>query len=399
MGLRMAVKRLSAVEVDTARSHQHEFHAGRLRKELELPDHRVEGVLSCLILGPDGSQPVVDEASFTLYDAREGNRARSGEWHLYYASTQIPKLARAGDLLVLYRHESDLRAVVAPTGSTAERRLLQAMDLGDAAIETTFRFLDAPVPDASEAERVASQLALPLLDQGAYDITTHVVFERALEDGHLPPAREMAIAAADILRSKGLASTDPDDYLTAALGVETDLYFAIERHIHSARLEAMIATGPSVAAVIDFALAVQQSRRSRRGQSLQNHFAEVLRREHIPFSAQCRTEPGETPDFVMPGCDAYHDPTYPEARLRMVACKSTAKERWRQVLHEAVRVPEKYLLTLDPDLTHSTLQKMMHAAVFAFMPRDLLELHYGSAPDPIAPRSVGSLIELLRKIL
>lgn len=294
----MAVKRLSAVEVDSTRSNQHEFHAGRLRKELELPDHRVEGVLSCLILAPDGSQPVVDGAPFTLYDAREGNAARSAEWHLYYSSTRLPELARAGDLLVLYRHGSDLRAVVAPAGSNAEGRLLAAMDLGDHAIETTFRFLDAPIPDASEAEGVASQLALPLAEAGRYDITTHVVFERALENGHLPPARDMAIAAADILRAKGLAALDPDDYLTAALAAETDLYFGIERHIHSARLEAMIATRPSVAEVIDFALAVQQSRRSRRGQSLQNHFAEVLRRERIPFSAQCGTEPGETPDFV-----------------------------------------------------------------------------------------------------
>ena len=399
MGLRMAVKRLSAVEIDSARSNQHEFHAGRLRKELELPDHRVEGVLSCLILGPDGSQPVVDEASFTLYDAREGNPARAAEWHLYYASKQLPEMATAGDLLVLYRHGSNLRAVVAPSGSSAERRLLDAMNLGDSAIETAFQFLDAPVPDASEAERVASQLALPLAEEGAYEITTHEVFERALKDGHLPPARDMAIAAADILRTKGQALLDPDDYLTAALAVETDLYFGIERHIHSARLEAMIAARPSVAEVIDFALAVQQSRRSRRGQSLQNHFAEVLRRERIPFSAQCRTEPGETPDFVMPGCAEYHDVTYPEARLRMVACKTTAKERWRQVLHEAARVPEKYMLTLDPDLTDSTLQTMANAAVFAFMPRDLLDLHYGSAPDPIAPRPVGSLIELLREVL
>ena len=91
MPLRIAVKRLSAVETDPDRSHQHEFHATRLRRELELPNERLSGALSVLIFGADGEPPTLDESAFTLYDAREGNPARAAEWCLAEAGSQPHK--------------------------------------------------------------------------------------------------------------------------------------------------------------------------------------------------------------------------------------------------------------------------------------------------------------------
>jgi hypothetical protein len=43
----------------------------------------------------------------------------------------------------------------------------------------------------------------------------------------------------------------------------------------------------------------------------------------------------------------------------MVACKSTARERWAQVLKEADRVAEKYLLTMDEDLTDDQIRRWL----------------------------------------
>lgn len=399
MPLRIAVKRLSAVEIDPAHSNQHEFHATRLRRELELPDTKISGSLSCLILGHDEAGPILDEADFTLYDSREGNSARPPEWRLYYYSKLIPEIARPGDLLLLYRHGPDLRALVACAGSQVERDLLEALALGDTAIQRQFSFLDAPLPDERETREVVGQLTLSIEPRDLYEVSDHVIFGRAVREGRLPTTHEMATAAVDIVTRRGERPGDPDTYLSAALSAETDLYYGIEFEVQSARLSALMKTQPSVTDVIDFAMAVQQSRRSRRGQSLQNHFATVLRNGGIPYSAQCRTEGGETPDFIIPSCERYHDLAFPAERLRVVACKSTAKERWRQVLHEAARIPEKYLLTLDPELTESTIIAMGSASVLAFLPRTILEDSYGGQPHRGSLGSVSDLMDHLHAVL
>ena len=208
----------------------------------------------------------------------------------------------------------------------------------------------------------------------------------------------MATAAAEIAVGRGSHIEDPDTYLFEALGAETDLYFAIEGDVQQVRLTELLAEGPGLTEVIDFAMSVQQSRRSRRGQSLQNHFSTILRAERIPFTAQCTTEGGETPDFVVPGCPAYHDLEYPDHLLRMVACKSTAKERWRQVLHEATRIPEKYLLTVDPSLTGSTIEAMLRAGVVPFLPSPVIHRSYAGHPYATSMASVADLVARLHAV-
>lgn len=401
MVLRIAVKRLSAVETDPDRSHQHEFHAGNLRRELELGEEPVSGRLSTLIFAEGATSPVVDEATFTLYDARASNPARAAEWRLFYSSEAIPRLARPGDLLLIYRQGLALHALIAQHGSRVERDLLEALSVGDDAVRERFSFLDASTPDEREARSVASQLSLPTPVQPAshYEVADHALFRRAVHEGRLPATQEMATAAGEIVAVRGTVPVDPDDFLITALEAETELYFGIETEVQTTRLAALLATTPSITDVIDFALAVQQSRRSRRGQSLQNHFARVLDMQRIPYSAQCKAEEAETPDFVVPGCDQYHDATYPAGKLRMVACKSTAKERWRQVLHEAARIPDKYLLTLDPDLTEPTIRAMGAARVRAFLPRQLLRGVYSNHPAVNLLGSVGDLVVELRAVV
>jgi hypothetical protein len=378
------------------RSHQHEFHAGELRRELELPAARLTGRFDVLIVGGEADAPVVDASAFTLYDARENNPSRSAEWRLYYATDVITGAAGAGDLLVLYRHGDTLRAVIARGGTRAEVDLLHALDLGDDAVRERFRYLDVPVPDEHDASLVAGQLTLadaPVTSE--YHVTDHALFRRASREGGVPPTGEMAAAAADIVRRRGIVTSDPDQYLTAALAAETELYFAIEDDVHQARYDALAATSPNLADIMDFAMSVQQSRRSRRGQSLQNHFTTLLNDRGIPFTAQCETEPGERPDFVVPGCGEYHDPGFPPERLRMVACKSTAKERWRQVLNEAARIPDKCLLTVDTELTAQVIGAMVAARVQPYVPAPMIDTQYATHPARGQLASVRSLLDLL----
>ena len=85
-------------------------------------------------------------------------------------------------------------------------------------------------------------------------------------------------------------------------------------------------------------------------------------------------------------------------RVRMVACKSTAKERWRQVLHEATRIPEKYLLTVDPSLTGSTIEAMLRAGVVPFLPSPVIHRSYAGHPYATSMASVADLVARLHAV-
>jgi hypothetical protein len=151
-------------------------------------------------------------------------------------------------------------------------------------------------------------------------------------------------------------------------------------------------------------MSIHQGRRSRRGHSVERHFAVLLEREEIPFNvagtrAKCATEGGERPDFIVPGCAEYADPRFPAERLRLVACKSTERERWRQVLREAARVPEKYLLTLDEDLTDPTLREMRASGLRPFLPRRVLESVYAKRTTRELLGSVTELLSELRAVI
>ena len=42
----------------------------------------------------------------------------------------------------------------------------------------------------------------------------------------------------------------------------------------------------------------------------------------------------------------------------MLGVKATCKDRWRQVLNEAARVPRKHLLTLEPGISQNQTREM-----------------------------------------
>ena len=396
---RFAVKRLVAVEIQPDRSHQHEFHGGKLRTGLGLGDKTTRGLLRLLIFTDDAGEPVLDEGEYTLYDARSRHPKRS-EWHLYYRTRELPRLAKPHDLLVLYRAESNsaLHGVVLPAGSGREKRLLDALRLRDEDVLREFRLVDAPHSSDRVAHGVGAALTLGLERTSAsaieYPTAEHALVARAVSEHALPLTRELADAAADVVGAQ-LARQDPDQYLYEALEAETDLFFRIEDALGRSRLDELVAANAPLGAVLDWAMSTHQARRARRGLSLQLHFQKILERWGLRFSAQCRTEAGETPDFVVPGCAAYHDPTYPADRLRMVACKSTSKERWRQVLNEADRIQEKYLLTLDAQLTGPVIIQMTAARLRPFLPAPVIRSSYGAIPERRYLGTVTSLLEEL----
>lgn len=130
----------------------------------------------------------------------------------------------------------------------------------------------------------------------------------------------------------------------------------------------MTEEGVDVDGFIRFSLGVQNRRKSRMGHSLENHLAAVLDCYGLPFERGAITEHGQKPDFLFPNAAVYSAAPAGDAGLLMLGAKSTCKDRWRQVLAEAAKIPRKHLLTLEPGISEPQTSQMDAAALQLVVP-------------------------------
>jgi hypothetical protein len=83
------------------------------------------------------------------------------------------------------------------------------------------------------------------------------------------------------------------------------------------------------------------------------------------------TERKNRPDFLFPGAVAYHDSGFAPDRLTMLAAKTTAKDRWRQITKEADRIPLKHLPTLEPAISPARTTQMQDSGVQLVVPASI----------------------------
>ena len=384
---RIALKRLAPVEVEPSASHQHELNADRLRSELGFPEGTTSGRLSIRYYDSEGAD--LDDGTFTVYDARERHVSRR-EYRLYYSSTLMSERARPGDLLLLFRDGpvEVLHCAVARKDSPAEAALLRAFRSGLKSDPRTFQFVEPP--STGDVLQLALELVQPQSDTSTSD--DWINSARAMTV--MPRGDDLARMAVDRAREHYSPATDPDLFIVTALDLESQLYFHLEGRLANERLRALTAEGKlDFASASELVLGYLQSRKSRRGRSLENHLRTVLIESAIPFQFHGRTEGKETPDFIIPSQQAYDDPGYPADRLRIVACKTTARDRWRQILNEAARVERKYLLTVDSDLTDESVEAMDKADLQIYMPAGLIESRYSGRAARPHLRSIRQLVE------
>ena len=94
-------------------------------------------------------------------------------------------------------------------------------------------------------------------------------------------------------------------------------------------------------------------------------------RANVDFTHKPVIEGGKRPDFLFPSQTAYEDVAFPTARLRMLAAKTTCKDRWRQITNEADRIIEKHLLTLQEGVSEGQFKEMTEAGVKLVVPDGL----------------------------
>ena len=174
------------------------------------------------------------------------------------------------------------------------------------------------------------------------------------------------------IEKRPLATANVDVRLMARRKCEYEMFLGVEEAVFLPRITEGFT---SIDGFLSLAQTVLQSRKSRSGRSLELHIREILKEEGLvagaDFSHNPTIDANSKPDFLFPSDADYRNPAFPEAKLRMLAAKTTCKDRWRQVTKEASRVREKHLLTLQEGVSENQFQEMREAGVNLVVPVSL----------------------------
>ncbi|WP_419879605.1 type II restriction endonuclease [Brevibacillus centrosporus] len=365
----VAIKRLSAVEVNTSVSNQHEFNGSKALRNLLGNDRRTYTARFLWLSGEN--EGITAEGWVTWYDARE-NHPRRSEYRLYFNSNDAMDQAKADDmLLVAKRPNEEIYMIIVPASSTLENQLVWLFGLGEVGFSFNFQPIDdGHDPEVDFAVRyILEEMGIEIdeLDTDRLD----TVLEPYLNIG-FPTTSEFSSLARSTIRDVSPLD-NPDDTLLKWMEQEEKLFKRLERHLVARRLRDGFENQEEtdVEGFIQFSLSVHNRRKSRVGYALENHLEEIFKAHGITYSRTKVTEYKSKPDFIFPDIGFYHDLDFPTARLTMLGVKSTCKDRWRQVLSEANRIQKKHLLTLEPGISENQTEEMMTSNLQLILPQRL----------------------------
>jgi hypothetical protein len=166
------------------------------------------------------------------------------------------------------------------------------------------------------------------------------------------------------------AVTDPDAILLNWLDFEYQIFKSVENDRYSKYLHTQFT---SVDELVDLSNTILNRRKSRAGKSLENHLSEVFKVNKLKFETQVITEQNKRPDFIFPGAAEYHNKAFHFSGLTFLGAKTTCKDRWRQVISEADRIPVKHLFTLQQGVSRNQLLEMKKENVVLVSPRSYIK--------------------------
>lgn len=369
----VAIKRLSAVEANTAVSNQHEFNGSKPLKTL-FGRERISYEARFLWLAGE-NEGFSCEGNITWYDSREAHPTRS-EYRLYFKSNDVMDQALAGDMLIVAkRSNGEIFMVLVPSGSTLESQILWLFGVGQIGFDFNFQSIEeGHNPEVDYAVRyILEEMGIEVADpEGSY-------LDGILEpyfDGGFPRTSVFSELARNSLRDVS-PYEEPDETLLKWIEQEEKLFKRLERHFVSKRIELGFRNDGTtdVEGFIQFSLSVHNRRKSRVGYALENHLEEIFKAHNLTYSRTQITENKSKPDFMLPHINNYYDLTFPETRLTMLGVKSTCKDRWRQVLAEANRINNKHLFTLEPGISENQTDEMQANHLQLVLPKRLHETY------------------------
>ncbi|WP_214483092.1 type II restriction endonuclease [Bacillus sp. SM2101] len=140
----------------------------------------------------------------------------------------------------------------------------------------------------------------------------------------------------------------------------------MERHLYK---EYLIKPFGEVDSLVAVANTILNRRKSRAGRSLEHHVDFLFSSFNLPSSHPGISEGNNKPDFLLPSNAAYIDTSYYANDLIFLGSKTTCKDRWRQILNEANRIPEKHLLTLQQGISSNQFDEMAEEKVTLVVPK------------------------------
>jgi len=368
----VGVKRLRNVEIKKSVSNQHEFNGIHEFKTL-FGSERSQYNAHFIYLADEEDDIIQSQSQLTWYDARENNKKRT-EYRLYYASNAVMSAANTDDLLVIGRTgNGKVAVIVAPKDSTSERQLLWLFGVSE--VGHRFEFRDFREKDAElgfAGKFIINSLGFELpVTEPDY---LHELIDRFGTE--FPSTSDFSAYTRNTLRNHISPTQNPDSSLLELLEQEEKLFRTLEKEIVQKRLKQGFGDDASdVDAFITFSLSVQNRRKSRAGHAFENHLAYVFARNMIDYSRGAKTERNNKPDFLFPGIRFYKDESFPVSLLSMLGVKTTAKDRWRQVLSEADRISKKHLITLEPAISKNQTDEMIAQNLQLVVPREISETY------------------------
>ena len=251
----------------------------------------------------------------------------------------------------------------------------------------------------SEAEEDLFEQRMGPLEPGRWTVWSSDALPRAgLAPAPLAPCR---LATADIPRAwlssfpsgaeivakavemRPETGRGPDDRLLRRRECEYEIFLSVEEAVEMPRIREGFG---SINEFVSRAQSILQRRKARAGRSLELQAKEVFveegLRENQDFAHGVESEPGRRPDFLFPSQTRYRDPAFPADRLRMLAVKTTCRDRWRQILNEAGRIETKHLLTVQEGVSETQFREMKESGVQLVVPTRL----WSKYPATVRPK-------------
>jgi hypothetical protein len=159
-----------------------------------------------------------------------------------------------------------------------------------------------------------------------------------------------------------------DDRILRRRDCEFELFQSLEEAVELPRAQAGF---PTIAEFLAAAQTVLQRRKSRAGRSLELHMRAILLEERFVEGRDFSYQPkaGNNPDFLFPNEQAYLNVGVPRERIRMLAVKTTFRDRWRQVAEECADLPVRHLLTVQEGVSETQFNLISKAGIRLVVPK------------------------------
>ena len=357
----VAARRLSVVDIDGKRSNQHEFNGTKALRRIFGDDDQKNQNATFVYLCDDDTETLIEQGMLSWYDARKNHPTRT-EYRLYYSDGEVIENAMPKDTLfvALIKDENPV-VIITKADSMRESQLMWLFGI-DYISDNDFALSDMKNVELSPYMlNLFEELGINLGIEPKTPVWAEPLIEKLLEkypDG-LPSCKEFSDFVISTMPDIEERIANPDRLLVDLYNQGTVLFKGYEKRHYDNVFKTIIDTyGVDSDKIMAASDSAAQARKSRAGKALENYAAYIMEQMGIRFSPQATTEKSEKPDFLFPSKEDYHNPKFSAKNLNLLAAKTTAKDRWRQVLNEGNRVSRKHLLTLDTGFSSDMLDNI-----------------------------------------